>query len=392
MAALPLTLESPVLTEINARGVVAGEQRRALARDLYREHWKTPVKSLGWIAGSLIMLRILFPVFGRLVETLFTEDDVGLVPLRFPAFTVSLPLWTMLKVFLVLLTLAYVAVIAVQVKHLVGFLRLRHAILYGRVVTAVGDVHHRGGVTSAIFAGRLLRPWDARVMAGVEPGRYRFFLLPSFDWLLSAQRLRDWERPTADEEALAARYSLGGVSGFAPAALADNDAGRLTPEQARRLRDTAPDIGWRIFVLFGFAIAIGVVGAGVYAREAMRDGFTTARLEGIGAGLAWAAIWVAILVLQFRAHARQRRDADAGRVAMYEGVVTKWEGWKHGGADDSPNIWIYRYECDAGKFEVSQAAYRALADGLVHRVYYTPESKQLINIELIEAGANKTVK
>lgn len=390
MAALPLTLESSALTETNARGAITGEQRRALARDLYRENWKTPVKSLGWIAGSLVMLRILFPVFGRLVGTLFTENDRGLVPLRFPAFTVSLPLWTMLKVFLVLLTLAYMAVIAVQVKHLVGFLRLRHALLYGQVVSAVGEVQHRGGETLAIFAGRLLRPWDARVMAGVAPGRYRFFLLPRFDWLLSAQRLREWERPTADEDALMAQFSLGGVNGFAPTTLAENSAGRLTPEQVRRLHDTAPDIGWRTFVLFGFAIAVGVAGAGAYARDALREGFTTARLEGIGAGLAWVAIWVAILVMQFRDHARQERDADAGRVAVYEGVVTKWEGWKHSGSDDSPNIWVYRYECDAGTFEVSQAAFRALAAGLVHRVYYTPESKQLVNIELIPSGTAPT--
>ncbi len=382
MAAPPLTLESPTLVEVNARGQVAGEQRRVLARDLYLQNWKTPVGSLGWIAGSLVMLRILTPVFGQLVGTLFTDNDAGLVPLRFPAFTVSLPLWTMLKVFLILVTLAYVAVVGVQVKHLVGFLRLRQALLHGRVASVIGEVQHRGGETLAISAGRLLRPWDARAMAGIEPGRYRFFLLPRFDWLLSAQRLRDWERPTADEEALAARYSLGGASGFAPANLAENGTGRLTPEQARLLRDTAPDIGWRLFVLFGFAIALGAAGAGVYVREALRDGFTTARLEGIGAGLAWAAIWVAILVMQFRAHARQQRDASAGRVVMYEGVVTKWEGWKNSGSD-GPNTWVYRYECDIGQFEVSQTAFRALASGLVHRVYYTPESRQLVNIELV---------
>ena len=387
MATPALTLESSTLTESNARGEIAAEQRRALARDLYREQWKTPVRSLGWIIGSLVMLRILFPVFGQLLGTLFSENDLGLVPLRFPAFTVSLPLWAMLKVFLVLLTLIYVGVIAVQIRRLVAFLRLRHALLYGRVASVVGEVQERGGTTLAIAAGRLLRPWDARVMVGTAPGRYRFYLLPRFDWLLSAERLRDGERPTADEEALAAGYSLSSANGFAPAALVENSAGKLAPEQARLLRDTAPDVGWRLFVLFGFAIAIGAGGAGVYLREAIQQGVTTARLEGIGAGVAWTAIWIAIIVMQFRARARQQRDANAGRVAVYEGIVTKWEGWKHSGSD-SANTWVYRYLCDAGTFEVSQAAYRALADGLLYRVYYTPESKQLVNIELIPADTS----
>jgi hypothetical protein len=395
MAVMPRTLESPEITTVNASGSLTGDQRRALARDLYREQWKKPVASLGWIVISLVMLRILVPVARSIVPELFIDNQRGSRPITFGDATVMLPLWAMLKWFLVLFTLAYVVAFLAQVKHLVAFLRLRQDLLRGRVASVVGEVRYRDEQPLAIFAGRQVRPWDERAMAGIAPGHYRFFVLPRFDWLLSAQRLRDWERPTADEEALAARYSLSVVNGFDPAALPDNREGRLTPVQARWLHVSAPDIGWRVFVLFGFAVAIGVIGGGVYAREALRMGITQDRLGGIFAGFAWAAIWIGVFVKQVVDNTKQKRDADDGNVLVYEGAVTKWEGLKYSGtgvngnaSGGSNNPWVYRYECGGERFEVSRAAFRALADGLVHRAYYTPLSKRLVNIELIPAGAN----
>lgn len=389
MITVPLTLESPEIVAANARGVLNADQRRVLARDFYREGWKTPVAAIGWVVMSLVMLRILLPVAGDIVPRLLADGGRGRVPVRFGTATVTLPLWAMLQWFLALLTLAYIIAFAVQVKRLVAFLRLRHALLYGRIASVVGAVWYRDGQPLAIFADRQIRPWDVRVLAGIAPGRYRFYLLPRFDWLLSGERIPDWARPTADEDALAARHSLSIINGFDPAALPENRAGRLTPGQARLLRASAPDVGWRLIVLYGFAIAVGVTGAGVYAREALEQGITNDRLGGIGAGGAWAAIWVYLLVKQFRDNARQLRDADAGRVLVYEGPVGKWEGWKYSQSDHS-SPWIYRYEYGGEQWEVSQGAFRALADGLIQRAYYTPHSKQLVNIELapLNAGAS----
>lgn len=382
MTAAPRTLESPEIATANANGKLTEGQRRALGRDLYREQWKKLAASLAWIAISLVMLRILLPVARTLLPELSAKNDRGRVPVRFGDTAVTLPLWAMLKWFLVLFALAYVVALCVQMRHLVAFLRLRHDLLHGPVASVVGEVRYRDGQPLAIFADRQVRPWDGGAMAGISPGLYRFFLLPRFDWLLSAQRLRDWERPTADEEALAARHSLAVVNGFDPAALPDNRAGTLTAGQARWLRDRAPDIGWRIFVLFGFAIAVGVGGAVAYVNAAMQRGITRGRLEGIAAGIVWAAIWAYLFVKQYRDNAKQKRDADEGRVLVYEGVVRKWEGWKYHNSDQSANTWVYRYECGGERFEVSKEAFRALADGLVHRAYYTPRSQRLVNIEL----------
>ncbi len=385
MTVVPPTLESPEIATVNANGRLTGDQRRVLGRDLYGEQWKTVGASLGWIIISLVMLRILLPVAVSLVPTLLDDGHRGGTPVKFrTGAVVTLPLWAMLKWFLVLLALAYVVAFSVQVRQLAAFLRLRHALLHGPVASVVGEVRYHDGRPLAIFADRQVRPWDARAMAGIPPGPYRFFLLPRFDWLLSAQRLRDWERPTADEESLATRHSLAVVNGFDPAALPDNRAGRLTAGQARWLRESAPDIGWRMFVLFGICIAIGLGGTVAYVGAAMQRGVTRGRIEGIAAGIAWAAIWVYLLTKQFRDNAKQKRDADEGKALVHEGVVTKWEGWRYHDQDENgTNTWVYRYECAAGQFEVSREAFRALVDGLPHRVYYTPQRKQFVNIELV---------
>jgi hypothetical protein len=390
MAPAPPALASPEIATVNANGALTGEQRRALGRDLYREQGKKLAMGVAWIAISLVMLRILLPVARSLIPMLLTDNRRGSRPIRLGDTTVALPLWAVLKWFLVLLALAYIAAFCVHVKQLVAFLRLRHALLRGPVASVVGEVRRCDERTLAIFAGRQVRPWDARAMAGVAPGVYRFFLLPRFDWLLSAQRLGDGGRPTADEEALAARYSLAVVNGFDPAALPENRAGTLTAGQARRLRDSAPTVAGRTRVLFGLIIAIGIGATVAYAGAAMQRGVTRGRIEGIATGIIWAAIWACILAKQFADNAKQRRDADAGRVYVYEGTVEKWEGLKYSGTGvngamegGSNNPWVYRYVCDGERFAVSRAAFRALADGLVHRVYYTPESKQLVNIELV---------
>ncbi len=73
---------------------------------------------------------------------------------------------------------------------------------------------------------------------------------------------------------------------------------------------------------------------------------------------------------------------------LYEGPVGKWEGWEHSNSEGS-NTWIYRYEWVGGNANVSREAFRALADGLPHRVYQTPQSKQLVNIELLDLGTTR---
>jgi len=386
VAAAP-TLAASDLIAINAAGRLSSAQRRVLGRDLYRERWRSLVGNLGWIAAVLIMLRILLPVALDIFPTLLDRQLRGGTPVTVRGIVVVLSLDTLLRWFLFLFATAYIVTLGVQIRNLIRFLRERHQLLGGGVRSVVGQVRLRNEQPLAIFAGRQVRPWDGAALAALIPGTYRFFLLPRFDWLLSAQRLPDGAGPTIEEAELAERYSLTAINGFDRDALAENRAGRLTAGQARWLRESAPSIGIPIILLLGGPSALGVVMAGNAIREILQFGNTGDRLGTIVGGAAWALIWGWLLIKQFIDRARRRRDADDGQVQRYEGIVGKWEGWEHTNSEGS-NTWIYRYEWAYGSADVSQEAFRALADGLPHRVYQTPQSKQLVNIELLNPGVS----
>ena len=381
VAAAP-TLDAPDLIADNAAGRLSPAQRRILGRDLYRERWRSLAGHIGWIVAALVMLRIVLPVALDIIPTLLDRQLRGGTPVTVRGVAVVLPLDTLFRWFLFLFATAYAITIGVQIRRLIGFLRERHQLLGGGVRSVIGEVRLRAGQPLAIFAGRQVRPWDEAALAALAPGAYRFFLLPRFDWLLSAQRLADGAQPTIEEAELAARYSLAAINGFDRDALAENRVGRLTATQARWLRESAPSIGIGTILLLGGSSALGVVLAGNAARAILQLGSTSDRLGTFAAGAAWAAIWAWLLLKEFIDRARQRQDADDGQVQRYEGPVGKWEGWKYTNQEGS-NEWIYRYEWDGGSSEVSRQAFRALADGLPHRVYRTPQSKHLVNIELL---------
>ncbi len=386
LVAATSTLAAPDAIATNAAGRLTPAQRRVLGRDLYTERWRSLAGNLGWIAAALIMLRILLPVALDIFPTLLDRQLRGGTPVTMRGVVIVLPLDTLLRWFLFLFAAAYVVALGVQIRKLLGFLIERHQLLGGGVRSVVGAVRLRDEQPLAIFAERRVRPWDAAALAALPPGTYRFFVLPRFDWLLSAQRLPDGAAPTLEEAEVAARYSLAAINGFDRDALPENRAGRLTQRQAHWLRASAPSIGVGTILLLGGSSALGVALAVNEVRAILQAGAVGDRLGTLAGGAAWAAIWAWLLLKQFIDRARQRRDANDGQVQTYEGPVGKWEGWKYTNQEGS-NTWIYRYDWAGGSAEVSREAFRALADGLPHRVYRAPQSKQLVNIELLDPGA-----
>ena len=352
------TLTAPDLIATNASGHLTVAQRRVIGRDFYTEHWRGLAANLGWIAAALLMLRILLPVALDIFPRLLDRQLRGGTPVTVRGMVIVLPLDTILRWFLFIVAAVYLLALINQLQKLVRFLITRHQLLGGGVRSVVGEVRLRGTQPLAIFAGRQVRPWDATALAALAPGTYRFFLLPRFDWLLSAQRLLDGAQPTIEEVELAARYSLTALNGFDREALSENRAGRLTQQQARWLRESAPSIGPGTIVPLGVLSAIGVAIAANAARQIIQVGSLDDHLGTIGGGLLWAAIWGYLLLKQFIDHARQRRDADDGQVQIAEGPVDKWEGWRNTESEGS-NTWVYRYEHAGGSAEVSRESFRA---------------------------------
>ena len=98
---------------------------------------------------------------------------------------------------------------------------------------------------------------------------------------------------------------------------------------------------------------------------------------GVAAGLFFlalglAAIWAGLV-------GEYRRDLHAGRVAMVEGRGRK----RYGSGDDGLRL---GYVVGDREFDVSEAGYNALVEGLPYRAYYLPRSGKLVNIEPVAPG------
>jgi hypothetical protein len=257
----------------------------------------------------------------------------------------------------------------------------------GRILSTIGTIIWHGGNPRALIGGRLLPPWDARAIVPVAPGRYRFYFLPRTGWLLSVQRLRDGERPTADDEAVTARWGIAAANGLDPTALPDNRAGFLTAGQARDVarRERAGRPG---ALLFGAIwLAIGLWFAFSLWHLVWHGGIAAARTAGsdvfwqVAAAILFAAVG-GYTLFRGLGGSGYRLDLKERRVAMREGSVTAQQG----SGDDSRNV-SYCYRIADEEFSVSRAGYNALAEGFVYRLYFTPRSKHLVNIEYIEQPA-----
>jgi hypothetical protein len=75
-----------------------------------------------------------------------------------------------------------------------------------------------------------------------------------------------------------------------------------------------------------------------------------------------------------------RRDLAEGRVTVLEGPVTKR-------LETNDNSTSYRYCIHGEEFPVSRGAYDRLTEGLVYRLYATPRSTYLVNVEWVEPDA-----
>ncbi|HEX6510638.1 MAG TPA: hypothetical protein VF221_23665 [Chloroflexota bacterium] len=167
------------------------------------------------------------------------------------------------------------------------------------------------------------------------------------------------------EETLAQTNSL------LPAALDANRAGRLTPEQARRLaRKDRTDR--TLLVLVGLVV---ILGASLYlGREISHRGLQVLPDEG-GAYLGLA---VGVLLVGFGVFWREyQTDLTEASVEMVEGRGTR----EMDNMDDGPPS--YSYIVGGVGFAVPEPAYQAFVDGLSYRAYYLPHAGQLVNIEVL---------
>jgi MFS family permease len=192
------------------------------------------------------------------------------------------------------------------------------------------------------------------------PGRYRFYYLPRYHWLLTAEPLEEVAQ-VDDLEQL--NHRLARANWFQSSALVANQAGHLTGLQ-------------RVMILGRFAAyAIGgfVVVALFFGYLIYTDGLH----EGLW-GLVAVVVGMVVLSLYLgRKSLSAIADCLQGQVVTAEGPVVKdFEV----STDSSVS---YYYELDKTIFRVNEAGYEALVAGLTYRLYLLPRSQKLVNIEVV---------
>jgi hypothetical protein len=193
--------------------------------------------------------------------------------------------------------------------------------------------------------------------------------------------------PLPAAEAAALTRALSDANGFRADALAANRAGRITPEQAARVRHDerrgAPT-GWVVGVLL---LAVGAAAVVLFGPGFLRD-VTRHRARGdldalwsdflaaLGVVFCFGFGWIALASARGGAW---RRDLREGRVEMVEGVGRKVD------RSSGPNYVAFEYVIGEKSFSVGAAGYHALVPGARYRAWYLPHSSHLLNIEAVAA-------
>ncbi len=337
----PYNPTDPQFIAANRRGELTAEQRIAF-------QWAIQINWAGLIA-SLIIVPLVFA--GAL----------------FAIWTTDIRRQTPLFVYLLILGFfGFIMLIATipQVWNLVNVFRARRD-LNERVEMLDGQMRWLRNQYVAEVPGRRLRLLNSST--GLLPGSYRFYFLPNTGWLLAAERVTP---PGGDDPRAELLNVLAQVHGFNPEALEVNRQGRLAfAQQFKLFLAIVMNCLW-------FSLAVAFIGffAWLIAGSA-RQGNTQMIILLVG-----GAIAIAVLLFFLWKIAQLGIDMVRGQAALEEGAAQKTytvTRTRHG-----TSITHY-YQLGKLKFKVSKAAYNALVEGAMYRLYYAPLSKTLIAIEPI---------
>jgi hypothetical protein len=158
---------------------------------------------------------------------------------------------------------------------------------------------------------------------------------------------------------------------FPQDALADNRAGRLTKAQRQGFRSQAR--GFRKAEL-QFAVVLTIIGLLVWFAEGPAKYATVKPLIGI------ACLIVAgyLVVRSFLGADALTHDLRSGRVESVEGAITKTSITSHGRGSSSTR---YFFEVAGTKVNVWRDAYQSAPEAGMVKIYYLPNSHELVNME-----------
>ncbi len=249
----------------------------------------------------------------------------------------------------------------------------------GVIRDEIGEIKFGRNAYQAVVSSKILTlPFIGK--ENLEPGiSYRFYFLPESGIILSAEALSGM--PTA-EAITGLTETLAEVNGFKLSSLGANQRGELTSEQAPllypRLVSSLIPLMVSIAILGFLLTRQGILSALTFNFPLTYEGITGLPTSFLVLGGIMAA---AVLVGLFR-FLLALLDYLTRTVQQMEGVGHRQ---RRTSADGSGSIEQRMYYRIAGrKFKVNRRAYLSFEDGKSYRAYFTPRSKVLVNIEVVE--------
>jgi hypothetical protein len=339
-------LDAPHIVEANRRGEVTSEQRIHLANVVsFFQEFRS--------RGPWLLKLILVP-FGCifLSALMLTWDVPGKIVLAF-VIVVSLFGSTFF-----IIRLARFLTRRKTVKKELEEESIHHA---------VGELVFGEETFEVKVADQRLRlPYESR--GDLEPGvRYRVYYLPESRVVLSAEPLESIKEEKVSQ---GLTKILVDVNQFSLEALPDNRRGKLHRSQMKQF---IPNI---LISLLLVIVPIGIIVYQVLSNDLSLD------LGDLDTGmLIMGVVFLALILVGLYRLISLLSDMMGGWVESVEGIGTKKVEVKEDAEGDTSTY--YYYVVGEMEFQVKKPAYRAFEEHREYRVYYTPSSKQMVNIEAL---------
>ncbi|MFO8037700.1 MAG: hypothetical protein R6U57_13845 [Anaerolineales bacterium] len=339
-------LDAPHIVEANRRGEITSEQRMHIANVVsFFQEFRS--------RGPWLLMLFLIPFGCIFLSALMLSQDV-------PG-----------KIVLAFAIVVFLSGLALFIFKLARFLTWRKTVKReledATIHHAMGElVFGKEAFEVKVSDQRLRLPYESR--GDLVPGvHYTVYYLPESRIVLSAEPLEPIREENVSESLT---KILADVNQFSLEGLPDNRRGRLHRSQMRQF---IPNI---IVSLLLVVVPVGIIAYQVLFQDLTLD------LGNLDAGmLVMGVVFLALVLVGLYRLISLLSDMMGGWVESVEGIGTKEVEVKEDAEGDTSTY--YYYVVGDMRFQVKKPAYRAFEEHREYRVFYTPSSKQMVNIEVL---------
>lgn len=339
-------IDAPQVVDANRRGEITDHQKMIIANvvSFFAEFRRR---------GPWLLILFLIPFGCLFISALMLTWNVAQeIVLAFAA---------------VVLVLFVVVLITKLARFLTWRKTIKRELDEGSIRHALGELVFGKDTFEVEVSGQRLRlPYGSR--GDLEPGvRYRVYYLPESKVVLSAEALEPIQEERVSESLT---KILAEANQFSWEALPENRRGKLHRSQ---LKQFIPNLGVSLLLV--------LVPVGIVVYQVIYQGLTLDLGDFDTGMLIMGVVFLALVVVGLYRLVSLLSDMMGGWVESIEGIGTKKVEVKEDSEGDTSTE--YYYLVGEMRFQVKRRAYSAFEEGREYRVYYTPSSKKMVNIEAL---------